>query len=58
MLNRIVWNWTVLTFKLRILLDWIVWNRAAFWYSNSVVMLNWIFSNRTVYMKKNGFDIE
>ncbi len=61
MRNWIVWNWTVLTFKLRIyaklnclkcnclcMLNWIVWNITVF-YIETVLTLNWIVWNRTVF---------
>ena len=58
MINWIVWNKTVLTFKL--------YNYAEielFWHlivckSKTVLMLKWIVWDRTIYMFKNGFGIK
>ena len=35
------------------MLNWIVWNRTAFWHRNCVLMLNCIVWNRTVFWHRN-----
>ena len=67
MLNRVVWNRSVLTFKCvetkktLLMLNWIVWVELflhlTVYKQKTVLMLNWIVWNRTVYMYKNGFGI-
>ena len=57
MLNWIVWNRTVFTFKLCTYakLNCLKIGQIDL---NSILMLNWIVGNRTVYMYKNGFGIK
>ena len=74
MLNWIVWNRTVLTFKYAwtkpiLIQNWIVsirtvwlnliaYNRNVFGLLNCVLMVNWIAWNWTGYLYKNGFGIK
>ena len=39
-------------------LNWIAWNIIIFLQLNCVLMLNWIVSNRTVYLYKNIFGVK
>ena len=32
-----------------LMINWIVWNRTAFWLWKCVLMINWIVYNRTVF---------
>ena len=49
MLNWIVWNRTVLTFKLRTNTKLKCSERELFWRRNCVLILNWIIWNKTVF---------